>query len=842
MMYFCCDQRRREAVRGTSLNGIDFVEVLDLAAAVPQDRQRFLHLHLVNAPNGLVLDTDNIRLEGGAAVKVISVTMGLEGQTNVVVIELAQPGDFSPYTLNIVTSTLNPAPPPSFDPVLSSITFSFKVECPTPFDCLSDCDCPDDPAPDTEIDYTARDFHSFRRMMLDRMAIASPSFATGHPADLSSALVDILAYTADQIAYQQDAAQTEAYLHHARSRISLSRLTRIVDYAVDEGCNARCFCHLSVSSDILPMAPSTVVVPQGSAVCTRLNEQPVTFARDDALLMKSRAVYETCHDVAGLFAAHNEMLFYTWSDARCHLPRGATQATLAGHLPDLDAGMYLAIEEITGANTGNHAGAVLNHRHVVLLTETQAFDEGGDPLTDPVTGDEITLIHWHARDALITPVCISSETSIEEGRRYIEPVSVARGNMVLVDHGQTLSNETLPSVPEPYLAWAPGKGREAKQRKSGNCAETGCEPRQAELLPPRYQPHLAYAPLTFSPDYFAQSETVAASDVLRTPIPADTYPNIALQSDDGVETLSYDPVRDILASDSAARVFKPEVERDGAVSLRFGDNVFGRRPLSGTAFSATYRVGIGSAGHIGADKLHHLALALPEVTAVRNITAGAGGRNPETNANIRKRAPFLFKTQERAVTREDYKTLGQRLAWIQDVSCAYVHTGSWITTFALPDPKGRVGMLDEQRTELRHHYEKYRLAAHDVEVSTPVYVPLEITLHVCLAKNASKSHVRQVLLKLFSAKRLTNGRLGLLHPDQFRAGETLHLSPLIAAAQNVEGVIAAKATRFRRFGDPRTNGLSERKLKFSRTEIARVDNDMSHPGNGVFLLDMEGGR
>ncbi|WP_035017332.1 hypothetical protein, partial [Enterovibrio norvegicus] len=59
---------------------------------------------------------------------------------------------------------------------------------------------------------------------------------------------------------------------------------------------------------------------------------------------------------------------------------------------------------------------------------------------------------------------------------------------------------------------------------------------------------------------------------------------------------------------------------------------------------------------------------------------------------------------------------------------------------------------------------------------------------------------------------------------------------------NVEGVIAAKATRFRRFGDPRTSGLSERKLKFSRTEIARVDNDMSHPGNGVFLLDMEGGR
>ncbi|WP_232312680.1 hypothetical protein [Enterovibrio coralii] len=134
------------------------------------------------------------------------------------------------------------------------------------------------------------------------------------------------------------------------------------------------------------------------------------------------------------------------------------------------------------------------------------------------------------------------------------------------------------------------------------------------------------------------------------------------------------------------------------------------------------------------------------------------------------------------------------------------------------------------------------MAAHDVEVSTPSYVPLEVTLHVCVAPNTSKSHVRQRLLALFSPHRLPNGAMGLLHPDRFKAGETLHLSPWLAAAQHVEGVIAAKATRFRRFGDPRTSGLVDRKLTFSRTEIARVDNDVSHPGNGVFLLDLDGGR
>ncbi|WP_325894328.1 baseplate J/gp47 family protein [Grimontia sp. NTOU-MAR1] len=839
MIYFCCDLRRREAVRQSDLNGIDFVEVIDREAALETDRQRFLHLYLVNDPGAFVYTVDNIRIEGPNAIEIVNVTMGLDGQTNVLVIEVAEPGDFSPYTINIVTSALNPLPPPEIDPALASVGFSFKVECPSPFDCQSSCDCPEPETLDTEIDYTARDFYSFRRMMLDRLSVTAPAAATGHPADLSTALVEVLAYTADQLAYQQDAATTEAYLNKARSRISLKRMTRLVDYSVDEGCNARCFCHFAVSADVHPIAPTTLVIPRGSAVCTQLSEQPRTFARDDALLAQSGAVYETCHDVPALFSLHNEITFYTWSDARCYLPKGAVSATLDGHFPDLEAGMYLAFEEVMGARSGSQADRQLSQRQVVLLTQVQAFDADGEPLLDPVTELPITEIVWHGADALRFPMCISSETSMEEGRRFLEPVTVARGNMVLVDHGQTISGERLPEVPLPTLSWAPGQGMQVDSAKGASCTEANCEQEQAEAITPRYQPTLANRPLTFSPGY---TQGAPATELLKTPSPSETFASVSLDADDGVEVRPYHVVRDMLAADDSSLVFTTEIERDGVVSLRFGDNVYGRRPLPETQFAATYRVGIGSAGHIGADKLYHLALPISEVTEVRNITPGEGGRDPETNAQIRKRAPFLFKTQERAVTRDDYQTLGRRVAGIQDVSCAYIHTGSWMTTFALPDPEDRVEVSDTLRTTLRDHYEKFRLTAHDVEVSSPVYVPLEVTLHVCVAPNASKSHVRQRLLKLFSSNRLPDGALGLLHPNRFRAGETLHLSPWLAAAQNVEGVIAAKVTRFRRFGDPRTSGLVDRKLEFGRTEIARIDNDISHPGNGVFLLDMDGGR
>ena len=49
MIYFCCDERRRDAVRGRpDLNGIDFVEVDDDPNDADDVRQRRLRLYLIN--------------------------------------------------------------------------------------------------------------------------------------------------------------------------------------------------------------------------------------------------------------------------------------------------------------------------------------------------------------------------------------------------------------------------------------------------------------------------------------------------------------------------------------------------------------------------------------------------------------------------------------------------------------------------------------------------------------------------------------------------------------------------------------------------------------------------
>jgi len=840
MIYFCCDTLRRDAVRGGPLNGIDFIEVLDLEAPVSTDRQRFLHVHLLNDPGAQIYTVDNIQITGGGvAVTIVNVVMGLGPQTNVVVVEVEEPGDFSGYCLGFVRGLTDLNPPAEFDPMLANIDFSFKVECPNPFDCLAPCDCPPDEPETPNISYLARDFSTFSELMFNRMAQVAPELKERNPADVGVAIVETLAYVADQFAFQQDALSAEGYLNRLRSRISARRLGRMVDYQIDEGANARCFCHIAVSAVIAPVAPDFLpVIPTGSAVSTLINQAPIAFAHDDALLDQAETVFETVHPLESLYADHNEMHFYTWSDRRCSLPKGAMTATLAGHFPDLVAGMYLVIEEIIGPRTGNTADRDLDHRQVVRLTEVVAINpELGGPLVDPVTGTQITNITWEEQDALQFPVCISAETAIAFGRRYIEPVSVARGNIVLVDHGRTFSGEDLGTVPEPELAWAPGRGLVGSD-EAKSCAEDVCEHDAPQAISARFRPVLQKRPLSFA----APFEAIAAAHSILQSTHGTESAQIVLQGDDGVTQTDYNPVRDLLASGDFAPAFTTEIERDGSVQLRFGDGIHGRRPVAGTFFLADYRVGNGKSGNIGADKLRHLAVDLPEVISVRNVIPARGGRDAETIAELRRRAPFAYRRQERTVTRADYKEVGKRLDWVQDIAASFVHTGSWLTAFAVADPVDRLGLTFELEDELRAHYEPFRMAGRDLEIESPDYVPLEITLRICVAARSLRSPVRTSLQRVFSSTRNPDGSLGFFHPDNFQFGETLHLSSIIAAAQAVTGVSSVTATRFRRLGDSRTSGLVLRKLTFARREIPRVDNDPSNQGNGVLQLDLVGGR
>jgi predicted phage baseplate assembly protein len=313
------------------------------------------------------------------------------------------------------------------------------------------------------------------------------------------------------------------------------------------------------------------------------------------------------------------------------------------------------------------------------------------------------------------------------------------------------------------------------------------------------------------------------------------------------------PRRDLLASGPDDTHFVPEVDEDGVAALRFGDGQHGKRAAEPTGFRANYRVGNGTRGNVGAGTVTHVVTADATVDGVVNPLAAAGGREPETVEEVRQRAPYLFRTQRRAVTPDDYARLAETFPdpdrpEVQRAVATFRWTGSWRTVFLSIDRFGGKSVTEADaagvtfKDRLRRFLEPFRMAGHDLEVEGPVYVPLEVEMCVVARPDAFRSDVLAALQDVFTAGLRADGTPGLFHPDRLTFGQPVYLGTLYAAAQRVPGVAAVDVLKLRRFGLAGTEAFDTGKLAMHRLEVARLDADPNDPGRGVLRLHVEGGK
>lgn len=468
-----------------------------------------------------------------------------------------------------------------------------------------------------------------------------------------------------------------------------------------------------------------------------------------------------------LYPQHNEIPIYRWDECEYWLPKGATSATLWDQTPtdpeertmedahsyeggaftpepsrrlqNLSRGDFLLFEEVAGPRTGQKADADPNHRQVVRLTRVRHSE-------DPVGKRQIVEIEWALEDALKFPLCVRSRRGPQAADRpceYVSNVSVARGNIVLADHGLTLAYRDLGAV-------------ETESRQV-SCA-TDCEPPRivTELIP--YEPQLTDADLTFSQEL--EQEKAAAELLIQKPynatpeivlraIPAtaagETLPlkpedfdptdpakferrfrelsadrfryvledivepayaaalaNRLTSKIDGCvkkqivhqlqERTTWVPRYDLIQSDSTDRHFVVEMDDERVAHLRFGDGQLGHELRAGTRFHAQYRVGNGRAGNVGSNQIAKLVYRRNlqfGVTAIRNPLPAEGGTDPQTLTEIRLQAPITYQRQQlRAVIAQDYVDLVLRefRDSVQDAKASLSWAGTcWLVQIAI-DP------------------------------------------------------------------------------------------------------------------------------------------------------------
>lgn len=908
----CRDERRRSllttqasALGDDALNGIDFVEYeqIDPPSGSPAgtEPRHLLRVHwLVKLPTdayGLLTRTDWLHVYGGSritGIQVVHVAFA-SGHDDVLDIEVDRQGDFSPYLLSVGWVLDDDGDGwrhvlPQVDRPFSVAPVNFRPGCQVDFDCAPSAVGPRATPTEPVLDYLAKDYASFRQMLLDLVAQRNPRWTERSPADLGITLLELFAHEADQLSYFQDAVANEAFLDTARQRVSAKRHSRLVDYLMHDGRNAWTYAHFSVET--------AGTLPAGSQLLTRIEKRARAHGgagghvkaapaltpagtlldpgqlsyRTDPSLARLR-VFETATSTR-LDPLHNELRLHTWGNDQCVLAPGTTAAHLYGvdaHdvavRPRLAPGDLLLLEEVRRPGDSGRAPdpthrAVVRVQRVSPDPSADAYDPATMPMRDPLfraaldpdtkrpvprTGAEPALplqeVTWSAADAPDFPLCLYPV--LDDGTTVVRDASVARGNIVAADHGRT--------VRDGFVCEPPLDGEQPLWLRLAEAPLTfQCEADRPAVASPSLSDS---APAPDFPQVLERPDL--RCDVL------DAKPAVAVRTWRGTQHTDWLPVPDLLSSGEFDTHFVADVDGEGRAVLRFGDGQYGATPMGVERVELWYRVGNGHSGDIGAEALAHLVVPhlapdvpepvdWPVVTSVRNPLPARPGTDAETIEQARQYAPAAFRTGLlRAVTEQDYRDAALSLDGVRGAVAAFRWTGSWYTVclgIAPEDPghvrtdaRGGTSLDPGFRSRVHAGLSRFRLAGYDLEIRTARYVALDVALQLCAEPGFYRGDVAHAVTLALTAGPGPRGAPGLFHPAGPAFGQAVHLSRIYAVAAAVEGVESVTVTELKRHGRPPAGELESGTLPIGPWEIARLDNDPGAMENGTLTITAGGG-
>jgi hypothetical protein len=728
------------------------------------------------------------------------------------------PGDFALYRFKIEDARI--------DTFFNDVSFSFKANCPSDLDCKpAEHECPPEELVDFPIDYLARDFWSFRKALFDFASLRYPKWLDRLEADAGVMMTELMSAAGDEMAYYQDRINREAYLETATQRRSLRAHAHLVDYYYHDGRGASTWLDIQVGAGI-----GLLALTPGSPVYAAADDNTLIYFEIGTNIRERLAVPAIKFNVD---EACNSFQPHIWDDDLLCLPVGSTELYLEGDqtgvlkMEDLSEGpFHLGKWMLLQTNPADPAQSA---RTQMVRVTSITLD------TDPVFVSTITHLKWAQSQAtqfefdltqlsvkgnMVPATAGKTETAFFLIGKSPEELSNAELNAMqapveqsierLAQNGKTIHMKTLPGSAERSLVYL---GKDLQK-----------------TAPEIILQEVTFDGLNWTPTIGRPAWEVRQTLVgIHASAPADRHYLI----DDG----SWLPV---VTYQRAGYSFQ---HRDYAMSsgstIRFGDGEFGRIPDTNTMFRMRYRLGTGSETNVAAG-----AIQFPESAtfSVSNPLQAMDGIDAETPFELRQSAPEAFRAiTYRAVRPEDYAEAAERLPWVQKAGAVFRWTGSWLTAFVTPDPKGKLTIDNLNRADLRAQLNRFRQAGREVHISDPVYANIDLRIELCIRESNYAAHVKVRVMDALMGTRGIYPKPGYFSADRFTFGTFLDRSTLEAWIQDVPGVKAVEHISYRRRGWFDWQPFIELSYDPGKNVIIRIANDPLHPERGILTLSTHGG-
>ncbi len=212
----------------------------------------------------------------------------------------------------------------------------------------------------------------------------------------------------------------------------------------------------------------------------------------------------------------------------------------------------------------------------------------------------------------------------------------------------------------------------------------------------------------------------------------------------------------------------------------FGDGIKGFIPSLGDSITVNYAVSQGSEGNVAANTITDIisSITVPSgfILKVTNLDRASGGANVETLEDLQRKIPIFIRTQERAVTRQDYQDVALLAGGVGSAG-VYYECGKFVELFVAPLGGGIATqiLLDNVASFM----ETRRMITTNITVKSAGVLQVKVRF----ALQVQSNYVRATVVDA-----VRTNILAFLSADNQQIGGRVKLNDLVEVVETTEGL------------------------------------------------------